>query len=138
MSSFGFTGSSKKVPEPQSAWLAVVLEQLKSQGYTTQHNGDCIEADALAFKLWKNLGGEVIGHPPSDSKKRAFCKFDCVMPVAPYLERNKHIVDASKLLVACPDGHEVLRSGVWATVRYARKKGIHIVIVYPDGSVVTE
>jgi len=57
----------------------------------------------------------------------------------PYLERNHNIVDESELLIACPKSkEEELRSGTWATVRYARKKGVRIILIYPDGSVSEE
>jgi hypothetical protein len=49
--------------------------------------------------------------------------------------RNHRIVDMTRVLVACPDGEERQHSGTWATVRYARKRGKWIIIVYPDGTV---
>jgi predicted Rossmann fold nucleotide-binding protein DprA/Smf involved in DNA uptake len=57
-----------------------------------------------------------------------------------YLKRNRAIVDGSEILVATPkeeDG-EALRSGTWATVRYARKMGRVIYIVRPSGVIEIE
>ena len=49
------------------------------------------------------------------------------------------IVDESDFLIGTPKGFcEELRSGTWSTIRYARKKGMEITIVYPDGSVKIE
>jgi hypothetical protein len=48
-------------------------------------------------------------------------------------------VDASQLLVAAPSGTtELRRSGEWATIRYARKLGRAIWLVFPDGTVHVE
>lgn len=45
------------------------------------------------------------------------------------------MIDEIELLVACPStAREILRSGTWATIRYARKARILIVRVNPDGS----
>ena len=57
----------------------------------------------------------------------------------PPLSRNKDIVEAANVLIACPKGaKEELRSGTWATVRYMRKLGKPVVIIYPDGTVKKE
>jgi hypothetical protein len=54
------------------------------------------------------------------------------MPVEPYLERNKRIVDNVTLLIATPkEFHHTLRSGTWSTIRYAWKKKIDVVIIPP-------
>ncbi len=58
-----------------------------------------------------------------------------VLESKPYLERNRDIVDASEVLIACPSTREeVMRSGTWATVRYARKKGMKITLIFRDGT----
>ena len=48
------------------------------------------------------------------------------------------LVDACEVLLATPKGPEKLRSGTWATVRYARKVGKRIVIIEPDGKQVEQ
>ena len=51
-----------------------------------------------------------------------------------YLERNRDIVDACDILIACPRTlKEELRSGTWATVRYARKVGKPVAILWNNG-----
>ena len=57
----------------------------------------------------------------------------------PYLDRNKDIVDETNILMACPNkAEEVQRSGTWSTVRYARKVGKAVLIVYPSGKMFFE
>jgi hypothetical protein len=56
-------------------------------------------------------------------------------PPLPPLDRNRVIVNACHVLIACPKGPEEQRSGTWATVRYARKRGKRIVIIWPDGTI---
>jgi predicted Rossmann fold nucleotide-binding protein DprA/Smf involved in DNA uptake len=55
-------------------------------------------------------------------------------PPRSFLERNHDIVDASEVLVAIPkETEEVLRSGTWATIRYAHKLRRRVMIIYPNG-----
>ena len=55
-------------------------------------------------------------------------------PAKDYLVRNHDIVDVCDVLVATPgQKEEQIRSGTWATIRYARKIRKQIIIVYPDG-----
>jgi len=52
----------------------------------------------------------------------------------PPLVRNRDIVDATDMLIAAPATRkEVLRSGTWATIRYAKKMKKWIYIIYPSG-----
>lgn len=85
------------------------------------HHGDCIVGDWLAHRIGRELGLRMIGHPPDNPKKRAFCDFDEIRPEKPYLERNRDIVDETDVLIGMPDGPERLRSGTWSTIRYGRK-----------------
>ena len=104
------------------------------------HHGDCIGADADMHDLAKEFGFCIILHPPIKSAKRAFCKgADEEREPKEYIPRDHDIVDETEFLIATPNGtSEILRSGTWATIRYARKLGRRILIVYPDGSFVVE
>lgn len=91
------------------------------------------------------LGICTVIHPPLAARYRAHCKGPWVTAVrdpAPYRERNRAIVEACDLLLACPSGQESdasqRRSGAWMTIRMARieRKPIHI--VYPNGLVIPE
>ena len=60
-----------------------------------------------------------------------------ILDPRPYLARNRDIVDASDLMLACPaEQQEVLRSGTWATIRYALKRDKHLIVIHPNGAAV--
>jgi len=119
----GFTGTQHGMSLRQLDALIVLL----SAGDATEfHHGDCIGADAQAADLARSLGIPVVVHPPLNPAKRAFTyrPGDQMMMPAPYLERNREIVDATEALVAAPQtDEEQLRSGTWSTIRYARQLG---------------
>jgi hypothetical protein len=107
------------------------------------HHGDCVGADAQAHSIacsWHTKN--IIIHPPIKTVKRAYCEklytFDekhttiVILEPKDYLDRNKDIVDACDVLIACPKtSKEELRSGTWSTVRYARKRNKKIIILEP-------
>ena len=139
----GFTGTQRGMSVNQlravKAILAVIsLVDDHDQQYLRFHHGDCIGADAQAHDIAVAEGYIPIIHPPIDDKKRAFCEAlrpQNIRNPKPYLERNHDIVDDCSLLIATPgEVTEQLRSGTWATIRYARKIGRALAIIYPDGS----
>lgn len=136
----GFTGTREGMGEAQLAALRWVLRELLC---AVLHHGDCVGADAQAHAAARALGMAVEIHPPSSPAMRAFCaaaEGDAVRQEAPYLERNRAIVDATSALVACPreEEGEADRSGTWATVRYARSIGRPVVVIRPSGRVERE
>jgi hypothetical protein len=132
MSHVGFTGTQRGM-EPNQ--LSVVRYFLGGLAYTRLHHGDCIGADAQAHQIARRKGLSIHRHPPDNPSKRAFCDFDYDSPELPYLVRNQAIVDFAEFMIAAPgEFEEQLRSGTWATIRYARKTKTPLVIVYPDGS----
>lgn len=57
-------------------------------------------------------------------------------PPASAAARNRAVVNACDLLLACPPvAVEETRSRTWAAVRYARRVGRPVVLLYPDGTV---
>lgn len=57
----------------------------------------------------------------------------------PALERDGLIVEAAHWLIAVPaQDTEELRSGTWATVRYARKLDFPVYIIRADGKIVKD
>lgn len=136
MHKVGFTGTQKGLTRSQLNSLRDVFKLLSIEGGAELHLGDCVGADAEAYDLSLDFGFRTIGHPPVESRKRAFCEFDAVRPRADYLVRNQHIVDETTVLIACPSTNtEAQRSGTWATVRKARKLARRIVMIWPDGRV---
>jgi hypothetical protein len=130
----GFTGTQQGMTVKQAIKFVAIIQALKPIEF---HHGDCIGADAEAHDL---IRGEnqpicIILHPPTSKSKRAFKDADKVYEAKPYIERNHDIVDVCDKLIACPkDIEEELRSGTWATARYALKCRKKVYIIHPDGS----
>ena len=127
----GFTGTHRGMIASQIQDLKTTFKVF----YVTEfHHGDCIGADAEAHDIAVAHGIPIIIHPPTDARKRAFCHIGNPqlpirqLPTKPYLTRNHDIVDASDVLFAAPHGTEILRSGTWATIRYARKQQKRVVV----------
>lgn len=136
----GFTGTSRLVPLAQREALARLVLELAPKYVDCTHGG-CVGADDLFDEI-------VCAHTswrrwiyPSDipsMQSRAFCREPdraAVYEPMPPLHRNGLIVERSAALVACPRGPEMRRSGTWSTVRLARKRGLPVTIVWPDGFV---
>ena len=107
------------------------------------HNGQCEGADFQAYEMTKKFNQHIVLHPPKDKKYKFFnperYPFETVCKPKDYLKRNKDIVNDSEILIAVPkESNEVLRSGTWSTVRYARKKKGRVVIIYPSGKIEIE
>lgn len=134
-----FTGTQQGMTDVQSGVVTSILPLLfKIAGWKIRH-GDCIGADEQIHRICRRTAFRrcfIHIHPPSNKSKCAFCEADAYEPSMGYLERNHAMVDATSTLLATPkDMAEELRSGTWATVRYARKRNRCIYIVYPDGTV---
>lgn len=136
----GFTGTQVGMNARQKSLLTAHLQSFIDESFTHLeiHHGDCVGADAefhkLATSFWPEGKVRVVIHPPSDPRKRAFCAFRKQREETPlpYLERNHAIVDDSDRMTASPKGtSEELRSGTWATIRYARKQEKAIFMLWP-------
>ncbi len=128
----GFTGTHKGMTTEQEVTVTNLLALRPAEF----HHGDCVGCDTEAHALAFRAGIRIIGHPPEQSKSRSFCTFDEIRKEKPYLERNHDIVDETDILIACPEGtKEIMRSGTWATVRYAEKVGKTILLIYPSGRI---
>lgn len=135
INSLGFTGSSDG-GMPTSKQKTFMAWFIKSYKPKHGHHGDCINSDKVFHAMCLAHGMIIHIHPPTNPKKRAFCAGgDIEYLPAPYLKRNRNIVAMSDVLLATPHGPEELRSGTWATIRYAKQKGIQVYIVYPNGKV---
>lgn len=133
MKSIGFTGTQDGMTSFQMESVEKILQRGKEKGYTDFHHGDCIGADEQAHSIAIKLGYRVIIHPPINSSKRAYCKGDYHFSKKEYIDRNHAIVDASRIMIATPkENTEKLRSGTWATIRYAKKMKKPVMIVYPN------
>ena len=127
-----FTGSRQGMTAAQKESFNHLLYEM---GILVLTHGDCIGADADAHCLAIEAGAEVRKRPSNIETQRAFSEGGEIVaqPEAP-LSRNKKIVDDGEQLVACPATfQEELRSGTWATIRYARKTRKPVTIIWPNG-----
>jgi len=127
----GFTGTRKGCTPAQLENLKRVLRLID-----VLHHGDCTGADAEAWWVAKTLYGKyTVCHPPIKSKTRAFtAPNDEMRPQYDYIVRDHHIVDESQFMIGVSNTmEEVIRSGTWTTIRYARKLKRPILILFPDG-----
>ena len=110
----GFTGTRHGMSTQQFTQLRKHLQDME---ITKLHHGCCVGGDYQANYIARRLGIPTVGHPPLDTKHQADCIIDEMRKRFPYLRRNYNIVV------------EVLRSGTWATYRYAVKCGVAIVLL---------
>ena len=132
-----FTGTRRGMTEHQRDVFTRFLKG--GNPYDVLIHGGCVGADdeadqaAATLKLYRIIYPAItntelrITH--ATLRGRGPCMFG--MPRLP-LERNKDIVNEGAFLVACPkENTEILRSGTWATVRYARKIGKRVTVILP-------
>ena len=131
----GFTGTQVGMTQAQRELVSLYIKELCT-GDQFDH-GDCIGADTDAHNIALQFGCKIHIHPPINESKRAFNEsFTMMYDPKPYLDRNHDIVDSVDIMIATPkDLVEELRSGTWATIRYATKMRKPIIICYKDGSV---
>lgn len=131
----GFTGTQDGMTPAQRQSLRKLMDSMPISEF---HHGSCVGADEQAHQLALNRCSVHV-HPSTIAAKTAPCVGFRMYPPRPPLDRNHDIVDATSTLIGCPRGEdEELRSGTWATVRYARKKKRPIILVLPDGRVVND
>jgi hypothetical protein len=101
------------------------------------HHGDCKGADVQAATIAYKLGYYIECHPPINPKHRGWFEHnDLINPEYGYIIRDQHIVNDTRILIACPHTpYEIVRSETWTTVRYARTLKRPIYIIKPDGTV---
>lgn len=137
----GFTGTRKGMNERQLDQLTLMLQcfYVVREGAANRfHFGGAHGADLESRKVAKPAGFDIDWHPApgvdlATLANKGYATADEMLAetwheVFPPLVRNHHIVDAVTVLLAAPHtDREELRSGTWATIRYARIKGIPIV-----------
>lgn len=155
----GFTGTQRGMTvKQQDAFEIEICSLLFASDYDCIfHHGVCIGADEEAHFLVYNCGLDWrYLYPPINTDKMSdkilndgysFVKSSDPSSVPAikihepkdYLERNKDIVNASDVLIVVPgEFTEQLRSGTWSTYRYAKKKSVPRIIIFPDGTVKEE
>jgi hypothetical protein len=128
----GFTGTRNGMTQAQRDGVAAALLALNP---TEFHHGDCVGADAeVVMLLWQLFPScRVVSHPPVDDRLRARAASNFIMPPAPYLARNRNIVNATDILIGTPSTPTPQRKGgTWYTIRYAAPKR-RVIRIYPNG-----
>jgi hypothetical protein len=131
----GFTGTRNGLTPKATKGLADLLVMLEPRQVS---HGDCVGADNTVHYMALGLGIPIGVRPPIDDRLRGWGSVHntlvYVYPAKPYIQRNHDIVNHTQYLIACPSTMaEVVRSGTWATVRYAGKQNKVVYLVYPDG-----
>lgn len=130
----GMTGNRNSI---SGEGLAVLVKYLNNniKNIKEVHHGDCVGSDKTFHDIASAMKIKTIIHPPLNNTLRAYCKGTIIKNEKPYIDRNHDIVDETNILIAFPSSKiEILKSGTWATIRYARKQKKPILIIYPDGT----
>lgn len=137
----GFTGTHRGMTKEQKAAVFMWLGGFWMSHVPFEfHHGMCVGADEQAADLAFNLRSKIVAHPGMNKDGRVWLRSpfnhnDLVLPQKHFLDRNHDIVDVCDTLIATPgEAVEQVRSGTWATIRYARKIGRKMYVVAPDGS----
>ena len=137
MRTFGFTGSQTiAFPSMQKHELVRWLQTNTKPGDKLLH-GDCLGADEFVHHIALALNLRIVIYPANIPGKRARCHgaSEVHAPNDP-LARNDIIARECDELVAMPRvQQEELRSGTWATIRYALKYGKGVTIIGPQAAV---
>lgn len=122
ITTFGFTASRQGINNNQIKLLIQLLIDFKQ--VTTALHGMCVGGDDKFHQIVREFRPDIkiIGHPPLITNQMAK-DLDCDEILRPkeYITRNHDIVDLSDILIGCPKGDEVTRSGTWSTIRYSLK-----------------
>jgi hypothetical protein len=104
------------------------------------HHGACIGADCDAVVIAYLKCPKIIAWPgPYKTSLESVLKSTARHGIRPFRARNQCIVDRVQTLYAFPDEKPMHRkSGTAMTVNMARKNGIWITLIWPDGTTTTE
>jgi hypothetical protein len=126
----GFTGTQAGMTGDQITTVARLLQRFYKHELGTEfHHGGEPHSDAEAALIAEGIGYLVIVHEGGTPAQN--------------IARNHDIVNVSGIMIAAPRGNkEIVRSGTWATIRYACGMLNYacpgggsrpLVIVWPDG-----
>src|SRR5689334_22924771 len=132
----GFTGTQDGMTDKQKENFIEILTWYFNnfpQGLEF-HQGNCIGADEEALRIVQHIDGIwTVAHPPTETRRQHSLLCDETREPKWFLDRDHDIVDEVNVLLAAPRSRkEELRSGTWATVRYARKKQRPLEMVWPN------
>lgn len=137
----GFTGTREGMTERQQKFLLSFFMSLGAENFFDFLHGACVGADEQAVEIAKyNRSGHaqcwISALPPTKPawlSEQAVSMSDTVAKPAPYLVRNRDIVDACDLLIGCPlSMSDDRKGGTWYTINYARKRGVPYLVIPPE------
>lgn len=135
-----FTGTRNGMTDLQKESLRSLVARLsvESKLLVSFRHGACIGADRQFHDIVQSLGAGAVEIHPGDESQREWAVKNTrpclIFETKSYLSRNRDMVDMSDVLIACPhENSEQLRSGTWATIRYARDSGRPTIIINRDG-----
>lgn len=131
----GITGRRDGCNDKQLTDLKNLLNQYKflnREGDVYLHHGDCIGVDTEAHDIGRELGFNIIIHPPIKDDCRAFNKSHFIHEEKTYFKRNRYIVDSCDIVIGVPPtNYDVGKGGTWYTINYAIKRKVPLVIIKP-------
>lgn len=119
----GITGTREGMSQAQKERFVLRLYELQP---TQFHHGDCLGADAEGHDIVREFfpNVEIHVHPPISDYMRAFRRGDIIYEPDHYIPRDRRIVDMTEFMFGAPlTDTEIVRSGTWTTIRYAKKVG---------------
>lgn len=133
-----FTGTRNGMTDAQKSSFAEIISLLKPVCFI---HGDCLGADHDAHNLTKEHSPEtkIAIRPCFYKNMRAYCKGDIEFPEKHPLDRNVDIVEDGELLIACPKKMTKEQTGgTWHTINFARMNNLSLIVIWPDGTLLTE
>lgn len=136
----GFTGTRQGTTPDQLATVRFLIGIIDFDEF---HHGAAKGADAEVAKIMRVTnchmtawpGHNQDGNSPDQDNESVDISDSVELPL-PYFSRNRRIVDATDLLIACPPCWPLPTSGgTLYTINYARKVGKPVLIVDPAGDV---
>ena len=133
-----FTGTQDGMNVTQKTNVIKLIKAQKAK-ITKAVHGDCIGADTDFHNIMSDIfvmNDLIEIHPCTATSKRAYNKAPKIYePIAP-LDRNRIMVQRAHLVIGTPGtDSEILRSGTWMSIRYAKKMVRPLVIFYPGGAI---
>lgn len=131
-----FTGTQNGMTQAQKDSFVDIMSRLEITSFI---HGDCVVADEESSQILVSNDfidpSNIEKYPSNIESKRAHTKEgkNMMLPMDPLL-RNKLIVESGDVLIAVPKGFsELKRSGIWSTVRHARKMRKDVILIFPNG-----
>jgi len=126
----GFTGTRHGMTQSQLDTTRRLFEE--NPEWVTVHHGGRVGADAQMHEIALDQGREAVVHH-STRRFAANVGEPTVPPVSP-AEARRSIVDSSAVLIATPAWPGSVQKALSSTVRYARSRGVPVILVWPNGS----